>query len=139
MIVTMDMNAYMVNDIIGDNQRFISPFCKPCGYYILIKENKIISNISIQIYWEKLKYMSENIDILIQQAFKAKFYNFYGVNQNLIASSDEMCQQLVVDSFVLYINDDTIGSYLSNSRFMFGHFIDCLWSDNWSLIDSYFC
>ena len=83
--------------------------------------------------------MSENIDILIQQAFKAEFYNFYGVNQNLIASSDEMCQQLVVDSFVLDIDHDTIGCCLSNSQFMFGHFIDCLWSDNWNLIYSYIC
>ena len=83
--------------------------------------------------------MSENIDRLIQQAFKPEFYDGYGVNKKLITSSEEMCRQLVVDSFVLYINDDSIGSYLSNSRFMFGHFIDCLWSDNWSLIDSYFC
>ena len=139
MIVTMDMNAYMVNDNIGDNQRFISPFCKPCGYYILIKENKIISNISIQIYWEKLKYMSQNIDILIQNAFKPEFYGFYGVDQNLIASSDEMCQQLIVDSFVFDTNDNSIGCCLSNPEFMFGHFIDCLWSDSWNLIYSYIC
>ncbi len=135
----MDMDAYKVQNIIGDNPRFVSPFSEPCSFYIWTREKKNIHNIYLQKYWEKLKYMSENIDILIQQAFKAKFYNFYGVNQNLIASSDEMCQQLVVDSFVLDIDHDTIGCCLSNSRFMFGHFIDCLWSDSWNLIYSYIC
>ena len=134
----MDMDAYMVNDIIGNSRRFRSPFSEPCGYYI-IRKNETISNISIQRYWEKLKYMSEHIDILIQQAFKPEFYDFYGVNRNLITSSDEMCRQLVVDSFVLDIDHDTIGCCLSNSQFMFGHFIDCLWSDNWNLIYSYIC
>ena len=136
---TMDMNAYMVNDIIGDNQRFISPFCKPCGYSILNKKKKIISNISVQIYWEKLRYMSQNIDLLIQNAFKPEFYRFYGVDQNLIASSDEMCRQLIVDSFVLDTNDNSIECCLSNPEFMFGHFINCLWSDSWNLIYSYIC
>ena len=139
MMETMDMNAYMVKDIIGDSQRFISPFSEPCGYYIVRKKNETISNMSIQIYLEKLKYMSQNIDILIQRTFKPEFYDFYGVDQNFIPSSDEMCKQLVVDSFVLYINDHSIGCYLSNPQFMFGHFIDCLWSDSWNLIYSYIC
>ena len=89
----MDMDAYKVQNIIGDNPRFVSPFSEPCSFYIWTREKENIHNIYLQKYWEKLKYMSENIDILIQQAFKAKFYNFYGVNQNLIASSDEMCQR----------------------------------------------
>lgn len=95
--------------------------------------------MSIQTYWEKLKYMSQNVDIMIQQAFKPDYYDFYGVNQKLVTSADEMCRQLVVDSFVLYIENSLIGSCLSNSRFMFGHFIDCLWSDGWELISSYIC
>lgn len=135
----VDMNAYMVNDIIGDNQRFISPFCKACGYSIWSRENKSISNGSIQIYWDKLKYMSQNVDKLIQDAFEPEFYGFYGVNQNLIASSDEMCRQLTVDSFVLDTNDHSIECCLSNPEFMFGHFIDCLWSDSWDLVYSYIC
>lgn len=136
---SIDMNAYKVKDIIGDSQRFVSPFSEPYGYYMCIggKENK--SDNDMQRYWEKLKYMSENIDILIQKAFKPEFYDFSGVNQNLIKSSDEMCRQLVVESFVLYANNCEIGCYLSNSQFMFGHFIDCLWSDSWNLIYSYIC
>lgn len=133
------MDAYKVKDIIGENHRFISPFSAPYGYYICAKENENISNISIQKYWEKLRYMSENIDKLIQQAFKPEFYRFYGVDQNIITSSDKMCQQLVVDSFVLFIDDFEIGCYLTNSQFMFGHFIDCLWGDSWNLIYSYIC
>lgn len=135
----MDMNAYMVKNIIGDNQRFISPFSEPAGYNICEGENKVIKNSSIQKYWEKLRYMSQNIDILIKQAFKSEFYDFYGVDQNLIMSSDEMQRQLVVDSFVLYQDDYSAGCCLSNSRFMSGHFIDCLWSDSWNLIHSYIC
>ncbi len=80
MMEALDMDAYKVKDIIGDSQRFISPFSEPYGYYICTGENESISNICIQKYWEKLKYMSENIDILIQQAFKSEFYDFYGVN-----------------------------------------------------------
>lgn len=133
------MDAYKVNDIIGDNLRFISPFSEPYGYYICVEENENISDVSVQKYWKKLKYMSKKVDILIQQAFKPEFYNFYGVDQNFITSPDKMCQQLVVDSFVLYINDYKIGCYLSNPQFMFGHYIDCLWGDNWDLIFSYIC
>ena len=136
---TIDMNADQVNEIIGDSQRFASPFSEPYGYYIWTEENESISPTSIQEYWDKLKYMSENIDLLIQQAFESEFYDFYGVNQSIVKSSDQMCQQLVVDSFVLNTNDHTIGCYLSNTQFMFGHFIDCLWSDSWNLIYSYIC
>ncbi|MDE7254397.1 MAG: hypothetical protein K2O32_15860 [Acetatifactor sp.] len=139
MMKTIDMNADKVKEIIGDSQRFASPFSEPYGYYICIEENASISPTIIQEYLEKLKYMSENIDILIQQAFQSEFYDFYGVNRSLVQSSDQMCRQLVVDSFVLYANDHTIGCYLSNTQFMFGHFIDCLWSDRWDLIYSYIC
>lgn len=135
----MDMDAYKVKDIIGDSQRFSSPFSEPCGYYIWIGKSKIISEITIQLYWEKLKYMSQNIDILIQNAFKPEFYDFYGVDQNLIASPDEMCRQLIVDSFVLDADNNCAGCCLSNPEFMFGHFIDCLWKDSWNLIYSYIC
>lgn len=135
----MDMDAYKVQAIIGDSSRFISPFSEPCGYYIYAGEKEIISDISLQKYWKKLKYMSENIDILIQQAFKKEFYDFYGVNRSFVTSSREMYQQLVVDSFVLCIDNDTIESCLSNPRFMFGHFINCVWDDRWNLIYSYIC
>lgn len=135
----MDMNACKVNDIIGNDQRFASPFSEPYGYCICAGENENISDISIQKYWEKLIYMSENMDLLIQQAFKPEFYDFNGVDKNRIGSPDKMCRQLVVDSFVLYVKDHKAGCCLSNPQFMFGHFIDCLWSDSWELIYSYIC
>ncbi len=135
----MDMSASKVKDIIGDCPRFCSPDCEPYGYYIVSEENKRIRDTSIQKYWEKLKHMSEHADLLIQQAFQPEFYEFFGVSQNMIASSEEMCHQLIIDSFVLYTKDDSIGCYLSNSQFMFGHFIDCLWRDDWDLIYSSIC
>lgn len=136
---TLDMNADRVKDIIGDNQRFSPSFREPYGYYICTADNEAIINTSIQKYWQKLKYMSENIDVLIQQAYIPEFFDFYGVDHDAVTSADKMCQQLVVDSFVLFVNDDTIGCCLSNSQFMFGHFIDCRWNDRWNLIDSCIC
>ena len=135
----MEMNAPKVKDIIGDNPRFHFDENEPYGYYICSEENQTIRDTSILKYWEKLKYMSENADFLIQQAFQASFYDFYGVNRKFIASSEEMCQQLIVDSFVLYAHDDSIGCCLSNSRYMFGHFIECLWNVHWALIYSTIC
>lgn len=139
---TIDVDAYKVNEIIENNQRFISPFEEPYGYYIWSEKNENISGIFLEKYWKKLKYMSENMDILIQQAFRPEFYDFWGVDKNDIRSSDEMCRQLIIDSFVLYINeknDCSAGCYLSNLRFMSGHYIDCLWDDSWNLIYSNIC
>ncbi len=55
----MDMDAYKVQNIIGDNPRFVSPFSEPCSFYIWTREKENIHNIYLQKYWEKLKYMSE--------------------------------------------------------------------------------
>ncbi len=65
----MDMDAYKVKEVIGNNPRFVSPFCEPCSYYIWKKHDETVRNEEIEIYWRKLKYMSDNIDRFIQQAF----------------------------------------------------------------------
>ena len=135
----MDVDAVKVMDIKGGNSRFSSPFSDPCGYYIWAEEDETISDIDIQEYWKRLSYMSENMDMLVQQAFKPEFYNFPGIDKGLAVSPAEMCRQLVVDSFVLCADNKTTGCCLSNEQFMFGHFIDCLWSDSWELLYSYIC
>ncbi len=134
----MDMNAHEIIKIIGNNRRFISPFSKPYGYYIWGMENEYIGNIEIQLYYKKLKYMTENIEMLLQQAFHPAFYQFYGVSRNL-TSLDDMYQQLVVESFVLIANDKSVECCLSNSQIMYGHYIICLWSDTWEFIYSDIC
>jgi hypothetical protein len=135
----VDMDAYKVKEVIGNNPRFVSPFCEPCSYYIWKKHDETVRNEEIEIYWRKLKYMSDNIDRFIQQAFHPDFYEFYGVKQSLVESPVQMCQELVVDSFVFDADNQTIGCCLSNSRFMFGHYMDCLWNSYWELMDSYIC
>ena len=72
----MDMNAHEVIKIIGNNRRFISPFSKPYGYYIWGMENEYIGNIEIQLYYKKLKYMTENIEMLYNRRFIQLFTSF---------------------------------------------------------------
>ena len=71
-----------------------------------------------------------------QQAFKQEFY---GVDKRTVKSPEDMCSHLIVESFVLNAEDMNIGSCLSNSSFMYGHYIDCLWDNNWNLIYSDIC
>ena len=68
---------------------------------------------------------------------QALFFNKYGVVP--IMAPDQMCRELMVDSFVLDTDAKNIGCCLSNSQVMLGHYIDCLWNDNWELIYSYIC
>ena len=128
----MDMDAYKVKEIIGDNPRFLSPFCEPCSYYIWKKGDEMLAARIAQ-------YCLTYIERFVRQAFHPVFYEFYGVKQNRIRSPDQMCQELMVDSFVLDADTETIGCCLSNSQFLFGHYIDCLWNDNWELVYSYIC
>ena len=135
---SIDMDAYKVNEIIKNNHRFISPFNDPYGYYIWIDGN-VNENI-IELYWKQLEYAERNIDRLIQQAFNFSFYEFYGVNQKIVKSPADMCQRLIIESFVLFQGDDTtISCCLSNDEFMFGHYIEFKWDCGWNLIDSYIC
>ncbi|MBO5055594.1 MAG: hypothetical protein J6C64_04465 [Lachnospiraceae bacterium] len=138
----MDMDADKVWKIVGYNKRFINPFIEPCSYYIWLDEHGKYESIDesvIELYWEKLKYISQNIEFLVQQAFKPVYYESYAVNRKVVLSSDAMCQQLLVESFVLAPQYKTIGSCLSNSNFMPGHFIDCQWDYEWNLMYSDIC
>lgn len=138
----MDMDIHKVNQIIGNNHRFISPFCEPCGYYIVeTADGGCIDEKAITLYWEKLKYAEKNVDLLIQEGFKSSFYDFYGVNQGIVKTPSDMCRQLVVESFVLILgeNNITIGSCVSNSAFLFGHFIEYEWDCDWNLRKVHIC
>lgn len=129
----MDIDVHDVMKVIGNNQRFVSPFSEPYGYYIWTTDDESISNIEVQLYLEKLKYMVENLDILLQQAFNPSFYNFYGVNRSIL-SYDSICQLLLVESFVLNVDTISVACCLSNSQIMYRHYIECLWNNAWELI-----
>ena len=135
---SMDMNIYKVSEIIKNNHRFISPFGMPYSYYI-VADNNIDEKI-IELYWEQLRYAEKNIDNLIQQGFDNSFYEFYGVNHRIVHTPADMCQRLIMESFVLYhVDHITIGCCLSNDEFMFGHYIEYKWDCDWNLIYSYIC
>ena len=136
----MDVDVYKVSEIIEGNHRFISPFSEPCGYYI-VEHGRHIDKEAIELYWEQLKYAEKNIDRLVEQGFHPSFYEFYGVNKRMVESSADMCRRLIIESFVLLLQDNTftVGCCLSNSEFMFGHYIDCEWDCDWNLINSYIC
>lgn len=139
MEICTDMPPDMVKKLIGDSQRFASPFSEPCGYSIWADEESAVNESDIQRYCEKLKYLTEHIDRLLKDAFRPEFCQFYGVDRERIASPDEMRRQLMVDSFVLYKKDGSVGCCLSNVRFMPGHFIECGWNDRWEFTGSYIC
>lgn len=137
----MNIDANAVWEIIGDHPRFSSPFTEPSGYYIWSHNGEIpFGNAEIQEYKNKLKYMAEHLDTLLQQAFDPDFYMmFYGIDRSAVSSSDEMCARLTVDSFVLDAKDGSVSCCLSNPQFMQGHYIECVWNSEWELICSNIC
>ncbi|MBQ5331983.1 MAG: hypothetical protein J6K92_01790 [Oscillospiraceae bacterium] len=130
----MNLNKDMISKIIGESKRFCSPYDTPESYYFICDDEEKTDSQLINLYYDKLKYAVSNADKLIEGAFDNEFYNFYGVNRNIVKSPDEMCSELYFDSFVLDIKDNSIGTCLSNSRFMFGHFIEVWWDSEWKMI-----
>ena len=88
----------------------------------------------MQFYLQKLKYAVTFTDSLIENAFQSEFYEFYGVNHDKVKSSEEMCQRLIFDSFVLMTEKRTINACLSSEVFMLGHYIEFCWDYDWNLM-----
>lgn len=152
--IFMDIDAAIIYKIIGNHCRFITPFSEPYGYYIFEKNPQetaknplydLIREEQISFYLNKLEYAAQHADFLIEQAFHASYYEFIKnhqfVKKNpvLPQSPHDMCQQLIFDSFVLALEEQEIQAALSNTHFMFGHFIDCRWDYDWNLLSSYIC
>lgn len=133
----MYVDANRVAEVIVDNPRFRSPFSAPPGYYIcadVLMSDAEISAEVVEEYWKKLAYAVEHAEELIKGAFRPYFYDFYGVDKEQIGSPEEMRNQLMFESFVLAVKEKEISAYLTNNEFMFGHFIDVSWDDEWNLI-----
>lgn len=129
----MLLNKNKISEIIGESKRFCSPYDEPESYYIVGGEIEKIDNQLINLYYEKLAYAVCNADDLIESTFDNNFYNFYGVNRNIVKSPNEMSSQLYFDSFVLDVEHNSIVACLSNNRFMSGHFIEVWWNRNWKI------
>ena len=154
----MDMNKEKVQQIIGDNSRFISPYAEPEGYYIYKGKENIVCLEEITLYFERLEYAVSHAEELIRQAFGdgTYFYDYlfkdfdyekklslYPENahwyeeMNKIKTPEQMFQGLRFESFVL--DKTNIGAYLSNPDFMPGNFIEAIWDENWNLLYSWIC
>lgn len=141
-MICMEPDAVKVLEIIKGSKRFSDPLSDPCGYYIwtvpqLIMEGR--KEAVLQFYQEKLRYASIQADAIIQNAFQPVFYEFYGVDRTVIESPEDMCRQLIFDSFVLVTEHKTINACLSNDVFMFGHYIESCWDYDWNLMYSQIC
>lgn len=133
----MYVDANKVAEMLGEHTRFVSPFNVPPSYCIctdVLGSDEEISAKAVEEYWKKLAYVVEHAEELIKGAFRTCFYDFYGVDRNKIGSPEEMCNQLIFDSFVFAVKEKEVGAYLTNEEFMFGHFIEVRWDVDWNLI-----
>ena len=136
----MKLNKDTINEIIGDNCRFISPYHDSEPYVILDSTYHLNKDFEVEIinrYYERLRYAVTNADDLIKKAFDENFYDVYFIDKSVVKSPAQMCSQLVFDSFVMYPDHQTIGACLTNNDIMFGHFIDVTWDSEWNLINAW--
>ncbi|MDE7400313.1 MAG: hypothetical protein K2N06_12410 [Oscillospiraceae bacterium] len=113
--------------IIGENPRFSADLE---GYDII---GESVSEDDKRLYFDKLQYAADNADSLISSGFNAEFYDFYGVDKSRVSSSEEMCERLIFESFVMVLERRTIECCVSNEEFMAGHFIELVWDLDWNL------
>ena len=131
--VSEDIAPWLVREITGGSGRFADPFAEPNGYSIVEAEDEAALLAARGRYLDRLRYAVANADALVTGAFRREFYDFYGVDRAKVCSPEEMCRGLVFDSFVLDARDGSVGACLTNSRFLFGHFIECWWDGDWRL------
>ena len=126
----MDVDAVKVYEIIAQNNRFVSPFSEPYGYYIWTEYEEKDESM-VDLYLDKLAYAVKNADRLIHQAFLE-----FPFKKDL---PESMWRKLVFDSFVLHPAGREICCCLTNADFMFGHFIECRWDYGWRLLSVWYC
>lgn len=133
----MKINKDTINEIVGDNCRFISPYDDTEPYVILDDTDPLNEDFDVEIinrYYERLRYAVTNADNLIKEAFNDNFYDVYFIDKAIVKSPAQMCSELIFDSFVMYPDHQTIGACLSNNGAMRGHFIDVTWDSEWNMI-----
>ena len=134
--VCIEPDASKVQEIVKGSERFISPMHEPYGYSIFTTSRQTVDGLHediLQFYLKKLRYAVTFADTIIKQAFRKDFYEFYGVDRTVVKSPEEMCSQLIFDSFVLVEERKMITACLSNEKFMFGHYISCCWDYDWNI------
>ncbi len=139
MTAAFDVSPQAVQPVLGEHGRFASPFAEPNGYSILAEEGTPVTETAVALYLDKLREAVKNADALIRGAFRSEFFGFYGINRKAVGSQEEMCSRLVFDSFILDLSNASVGACLSNSEFLFGHFIECWWDWDWKVLSLTLC
>ena len=139
MTAAFDVSPQAVQPVLGEHGRFASPFAEPNGYSILAEEGTPVTETAVALYLDKLREAVKNADALIRGAFRSEFFGFYGINRKAVGSPEEMCSRLVFDSFILDLSNASVGACLSNSDFLFGHFIECWWDWDWKVLSLSIC
>lgn len=128
----MDVDAVSVNEIVSGNCRFASPWSEPCGYYIWTRApDQKVDVDTVKLYLEKLAYAVRNVDMLMRQAYLG--FPYPG------KLPERLWRKLAFDSFVLVPEIQEIGCCLTNSDFLFGHFVECRWDYDWNLLSVWYC
>ncbi len=131
----MRLDKDILSRIVSGSRRFMDPFGVPEPYFIVdvhgYKEEHDAKIIAL--YYDKLRYAVAHADRLIEDAFDDRFYGFYGVDKEQVGSPVQMRSGLCFESFSLDIEDRSVCAYLSNSRYMFGHFIEVMWDIEWNV------
>ena len=132
----MKLNKETINAIIRNNSRFLSAYSEPEPYFIynIKKYTEDFDEEVINLYYKKLRYAVDNSERLVNEMFRDEFYDFYGIDRNVVSSPEQMRSELIFDSFTMDVNDKSVGVYFSNERFMFGHFIDVCWDADWNFL-----
>ena len=136
-LIIVEPESLLIQKIVKGSPKFQGFFQEPKGYDIVTAPWEIVEGKSegiFRFYMMKLQQAVSHADVLIQKAFRADFYDFYGVRHDIVESPEEMCSQLIFDSFVMVTQTRTIEACLSNETFMFGHYIECCWDYDWNLI-----
>lgn len=132
----MNIDRNIIHNIISGNGRFVSVFEDPDPYYLYssLKPSRCdFEEKDIALFYEKLKYAVSNYDKLILGMFRSDFYEFYGVNRNMISTPEQMRDNLIFDSFTMDTDRESVGVCFTNKKIMPGHFIEVHWDKDWNL------
>ena len=134
----MKLNKDTINEIIGNHLRFVSPYDEEYNPYTILDHNDSLTEDSdietISGVLRKAEICCFKCRRVDKKAFNDNFYDYYFVKKDTIKSPVQICSKLIFDSFVMFLDNQTVSACFSNDTFMFGDFIDVTWNRNWNII-----
>lgn len=135
----MELDMDIIEGIVAGNPRFLSAYDYTDPYFIWDEpgaKHTEPDEAFIARYYDKLRYAAEHADELIGRAFREEFFELYGRDRTKVKDCDDMRSRLIFDSFSMSAQKGVVNTFLSNSDFMPGHFIEVFWTDDWQ-VDMY--